>query len=473
MSQNAKEMLEFIKKSPSCFHVVSNLKEQLCSAGFEELSEQNVWKIENGKKYFVCRNGSSIISFAIPASDCGKKESKRNFDGFLITASHSDSPSFKIKENPEMNAAGFVRLNVEKYGGMLLNPWFDRPLSFAGRVIYTTEDGDKTKICQKLVNIDKDLLLIPNLAVHMSRDANDGKKIDLQKEIVPVISQTPDFSFVKYLADAAQIEESNIQGYDLFLYNRDEGRFWGADDEFISSPKLDDLECVWTTFKGFLKGAQNMDCAKIGQTSNSGNVSNNTQTSKNDGQTCNASKVLVHVVYDNEEVGSASRQGAASTFLKDVLERINFCFGGSLQEYQAAVANSFLVSADNAHSVHPNYVSAADPVNQPKVNQGVVIKFNASQKYTSDGISGVMFKAVCQKAGVPFQVFTNNSNIQGGSTLGNISTSQVSVRSVDIGLAQWAMHSPNESAGERDVDYMINAIESFYSDSVCCYLTAD
>ena len=428
---SSQKLLDFIQNSPSCFHAINNIKGQLEKNGFSELKEDTVWKLEEGKKYFVIRNGSAIISFTVPC---------KNFQGFLMTASHSDSPSFKIKENPELKSEGIVSLNVEKYGGMLINPWFDRALSIAGRLI-VSEKGRDFSFKSILVNFDRDLLMIPNLAIHMNRDANDGHKVDVQQEIRPIISSNEDFSFKKLLAKEAGVKEEEILSYDLYLYNRDKGSFWGEKKEFISSPKLDDLECAYTTLQGFLKAVK--------------------EESGDGGRS-----VLIHAVFDNEEVGSQSRQGAASTFLYDTLHRINESFGRSEQEYLAALAKSFLVSADNAHAVHPNYVSKADPVNKPRVNEGIVIKFNAAQKYTSDGVSAGVFKKICEKAKFPYQIFTNNSNIAGGSTLGNISNSQVSVLSVDIGLAQWAMHSPNESAGAKDVEYMEKAIAQFYKSEI-------
>lgn len=425
-----KALLDFIRKSPSCFHVVENIKKTFLENGFAELKESQVWNLEAGKKYFVERNGSAIIGFTVP---------KKDFTGFLVAASHSDSPCFKIKENPEMKSAGVVRLNVEKYGGMLMNPWFDRPLSIAGRIIVKESGTDGISVCQRLVNFDKNLVMIPSLAIHMNRTANEGHKIDVQNEMLPIISGDETFNLMDFISEQAGVAKDSILGHDLFLYNREEPVFWGAKEEFISAPKLDDLECAFTTLQGFLD-SENGQFAKI------------------------------FCVYDNEEVGSGSRQGAGSTFLKDTLRRINCCFDRTEQEYMAAVASSFMVSADNAHGVHPNFKSSADPVNQPAVNGGVVIKYNAAQKYTTDGISGGIFKEICRKAQVPFQIFTNNSNVAGGSTLGNISTLQVPFCCVDIGLPQWAMHSPYESAGAKDVDYMIKAMKEFFSCNVITVL---
>lgn len=419
--------LNFIKKSPSVFHAVDNLRQKLLSDGFTELKENTTWTINSGNSYFTIRNGSAIIAFTVP---------QKTPEGFLITASHSDSPSFKIKENPEIPGSGCTRLNVEKYGGMLMNPWFDRPLSLAGRLV--TADKTGSTFTSHLVDIDRPLLMIPNLAIHMDRNINSGHEINTQQEMLPVISEAGRFSLKKLLADATDLAPEDIISHDLFLYNKEEPVFWGTDDEYIASPKLDDLECVYTTFRGFMNTYR-------------------------DGSAAKSRFTTVFAVFDNEEVGSLTRQGADSTFLKDVLERIDFCLGRTREEHLAAIAGSILVSADNAHGVHPGYPGCADPVNRPVLNGGPVIKFNGNQKYTSDALSSAIFKTACSKAGVPYQIFTNNSNIAGGSTLGNISNSQVSMVSVDIGLAQWAMHSPYESAGSKDPEYMEKAITAFYS----------
>lgn len=422
--QIAKDMMDFIHKSPTCFHVVSNLKEVLIKEGFTELNEKEEWKLKAGK-YFVTRNDSSIISFKIP---------KKDFRGFYMIASHSDSPSFKIKENPEMEAFGaYVKLNTEKYGGMLCAQWFDRPLSVAGRlVVRSKKEGYKTK----LVNVDRDLLMLPSLAIHMNREANDGYKYNPQVDMIPVFGDAASKDrFLDVVALAAGVAKEDILSHDLFLYNRVAPTFWGAEEEFISSSRLDDQECVYTTFVGFLKSGD----------------SNN---------------VAVHCVFDNEEVGSGTKQGADSTFLKDTLVRINNGLGRNEQQYYTAVANSFMISADNAHAVHPNHGDKADPVNRPVMNKGIVIKYNANQKYTTDAVSAAFFKLICEKAQVPFQTFTNRSDIAGGSTLGNISTAQVSVNTVDIGLAQLAMHSPYESAGSQDPEYLVKASKVFYEYNV-------
>ncbi len=435
----AEDLLEFIKKSPSCFHAVKNISEILKKSGFSELSESEKWNLEKGKKYFVTRNLSSVIAFSLPASDERTENSP-----FMICASHSDSPSFKIKENPEIKSGGCVVLNVEKYGGMLISPWLDRPLSVAGRVVAKSARG----LRQILVDADKNLLMIPNLAIHMDREANNGHKFDVQSEIRPVLSLNENADLMKIIAENAKVDEKDILSADLFLYNRSEPCVWGAESEFISSSKLDDLECAFSTLQGFLDSS-NLDSANY-EPENGG---------KSD---VPGDSIKAYCVFDNEEVGSQTRQGAASTFLSDTLSRINFAFDSDAEDFRIRLSKSFMVSADNAHALHPNFVSVADSVNRPRINGGVVIKFNAAQKYTSDSVSAGFFKSVCAQAGVPFQVFTNNSNVAGGSTLGNISQTQVSVPCVDIGLAQWAMHSPYETAGKYDVDFMSRAIKRFY-----------
>lgn len=419
--ENISELISFIKKSPSCFHAVENISVFLLENNFTQLKEDEKWNLRGGGKYFVKRNGSSVIAFVLPENMSAEN------NAFNIVASHSDSPSFKIKENPERKNGSCVTLNVEKYGGMLINPWFDRPLSVAGRIVFE-KDG---KICSKNVDLDRNLLMIPNLAIHMNREANEGHKIDVQTEIEPVMSLNENLKLKDLLAVETGVKAEEIISWDLFLYNRSEPAVWGGEEEFFSASKIDDLECAFTTLKGF--------CAAE-----------------------NIKNTAVYCCFDNEEVGSQSRQGAASTFLSDVLERINLCLGGNEEDYRVSLAKSFMVSADNAHALHPNYASAADPVNRPKINGGIVIKFNAAQKYTSDGLTSAFFKSVCRKADVPVQIFTNNSNIAGGSTLGNISQSQVSVPCVDIGLAQWAMHSPYETAGVKDAEYMERAIKMYF-----------
>ena len=326
----------------------------------------------------------------------------------------------------------YVKLNVEKYGGMLCGPWFDRPLSVAGRVI--VQDGNKLET--KLVDVDRDILMLPSLAVHMNRDVNDGYKYNFQKDMLPLFRMNGSKTdFLSMIAAEAGVEKENIKGSDLFLYDRMEGRVWGAEDEFISAPRLDDLQCAFTSMKGFLKS----------------------QSEKS---------VSVLCVMDNEEVGSGTKQGAGSTFLYDVLRRINFSMGRSEEEYWTAVAASFMISGDNGHAVHPNYADKTDPTSRPYLNGGIVIKHSANQKYTTDAVSAAVMRCLCDRAGVPYQNFLNRSDMLGGSTLGNISNSKVSLNTVDIGLPQLAMHSSYETAGAKDMEYMVKAFEEFYKSSI-------
>ena len=419
--ETTEKLLDFIEKSPTAFQAVDEMQKRLTENGFEVLSEKEYWKLVPGGKYLVTRNNSALIAFCIP-----EKESRV----FHIMASHSDSPSFKIKENPEIKVDNsYVKLNVEKYGGMLMAPWFDRPLSVAGRVIIRRNGGLK----EKLVNIKRDLVMIPNLAIHMNREANNGVSYNPQKDLQPLFAAgNTDRTLLEIIAEQTGIKKEDIISHDLFLYNRMPGTVWGADREFVSSARLDDLQCAFASMEGLLR-AQNHE------------------------------SIAVHCVMDNEEVGSGTKQGAASTFLKDTLLRINMGLGRTYEEYLMTLAGSFMVSADNAHALHPNYTDKTDPTNHPVLNKGIVIKFNANQKYCTDAVSAAIFKELCTKAGVPYQTFVNRSDIAGGSTLGNISNTQVPMNTVDIGLPQLAMHSPYETAGVKDTEYLVRAAEELFA----------
>lgn len=418
----SKELAQFLEGSPSCFHAVENMKNPLLNENFVELQENQKWHIQPGGRYFVTRNGSSLIAFTIP---------QHGFKGMRIMASHGDSPTFKIKENPELETDGhYIRLNVERYGGMLCAPWFDRPLSVAGRVII--KDPSSGSFISKLVNIDRDLVLIPNLAIHMNREANNGYKYNAQKDMLPLYGDlAAKGTFMQTIAEAAGAAESDILGHDLFLYNREKASIWGASGEFISCGRLDDLQCAFASLKGFLTGDRQEYMA-------------------------------VHCVLDNEEVGSVTKQGAASTFLYDTLTRVHDCLGLTREDYLIHLADSLMISADNAHAVHPNHTEKADPSNRPYINEGIVIKFNANQKYCTDGVSAAIFRDICRTADVPVQTFVNRSDMAGGSTLGNISNTQVALNTVDIGLPQLAMHSPYETAGVKDTEYLIRAAREFF-----------
>ncbi len=416
MDQTTRNLVAFLDQAHSVFHAVAALKAQLLEAGYQCLSEGDRWELMPGGKYLLTRGGSALIAFRVPEGEP---------KGFLMSASHSDRPSFKVKENPELTGK-YTRLAVERYGGMLIAPWLDRPLSVAGRVLVQTENGVESK----RIDIDRDLLLMPNVAIHMNRAANDGYKWNPAVDTIPLMGGKE--AAGQFSALLEQAAGGKILGHDLYLYVRQKASVWGLEEEFISSAALDDLECAWCCTQGFLNASH-------------------------------SSSVPVLCVFDSEEVGSSSLQGAASRLLETTLSRI--CKAMDWDEHRM-LSQSFMVSADNAHGVHPNHPEYADPNNAPVVNGGVVLKFNANQRYTTDGASAAIFRTVCEKAGVPVQTYCNRADMPGGSTLGNISLSQVSVLSVDIGLPQLAMHSCYETAGVKDVQYLVDAMAAYYGSSL-------
>lgn len=418
MDNRISALADFLDRSVSSYHAIAALSEELAKEGYTLLSEKGNWNLVPGSKYYMKRNGTSLMAFRVPQASP---------KGFLLTASHCDRPGFKVKENPELKNA-YIRLAVERYGGMLMSTWLDRPLSVAGRVLVETEDGVETK----LVNIDRDLLLIPNVAIHMNRQANDGYKWNPASDMLPLFgSKDTAGKFATLLEEAAG---GKVLGHDLSLYVRQKTTIWGSEEEFISSTALDDLACAWCCTQGFLNASE-------------------------------SENMPILCVFDNEEVGSSSLQGADSDLLEVVLERI--CTALDLNKNQM-LAQSFMLSADNAHAIHPNHPEFADPNNAPVMNQGVVLKFNANQRYTTDGVSAAIFRKICAKANVPVQTYCNRADLAGGSTLGNISLTHVSVPSADIGLPQLAMHSCYETAGTQDVLYMEDALTTFYSTTLTC-----
>lgn len=414
------EMMDFLSMSPTAFNAVDNIKNILIKEGYTLLSKHEDFNVEKGKKYFVICNNTSLIAFKVG------KNINENY-GFNIASSHSDSPCFKLKPNYESKTDIYNKINVEPYGGMICSTWLDRPLSIAGRVLYEDDGFVKTKI----VNLDRDLLMIPNMCIHFNRDINSGHQYKMDSEMQAFISQNIDGATLSKLI-SKEVDGKKILRSDLYLCNHQKPVIWGLNNEYISSPRLDDLECVFTSLKGFIDGE-------------------------------NDSNVSVLAIFDNEEVGSSSRQGADSNFLKSTLKRINSSLGFSKENYYKALASSFMISADNAHAVHPNNPGITDPNNHVYMNKGIVIKFNASQTYTSDGITASILEQFLLKNNIPYQFFTNRSDIRGGSTLGNIANSHVSVFTVDIGLGQLAMHSSYETAGKEDVTHAYNLFKAFYS----------
>ena len=415
----SKDMMSFIEKSPTAFHVTANFMDLLDDAGFVRLNERDRWHLISGGKYYATRNDSSIIAFRMPATE--------GFANYQIAAAHSDSPSFKVKENPELTPdKNYVSLNVEKYGGMLMGTWFDRPLSVAGRII-VERDG---KLEARLVDVDRDLMIIPSVAIHMNRAANDGVKLLANVDTFPLLGcGAQDLRAI--VAEAAGVATEQILGHDLFLYLRGRGSVLGAEGELIGSPKLDDLACAFALTEGFL------------QSSPSG-------------------AIPVLAVFDNEEVGSETKQGAASNFLRDTLRRLTLALGKTEEDYLRWCAGSFLVSADNAHAQHPNHPEFADAQNTPYLNGGVVVKFNANQRYATDAVSAAAFRLLCRETGEQTQTYANRSDLPGGSTLGSISDTRVAVPTVDIGLAQLAMHSAYETMGARDLDSLVRVMTAYF-----------
>ena len=416
MNTRINALCDFLNHAHSSFHAVDYLAGLLQQAGYTALAEHHSWALVPGGKYYIIRGSTSLIAFRIP---------QQTPTGFLLSASHSDRPCFKVKENAEL-AGPYTRLAVERYGGQLLFSWLDRPLSIAGRVMVETETGLESR----LIDIDRDLLLIPNVAIHMNRQINEGYKWNPAVDMVPLMGSKASCGKLKSLLEDAA--GGTILGHDLFLYIRETARIWGLEEEFLSSAALDDLECAWCCTQGFLNATESR-------------------------------AIPVLCVFDNEEVGSSSRQGACSTFLSHTLERI--CEELDLKEKQM-LAQSFMVSADNGHALHPNHPELADPANAPLLGEGVVLKYNATLKYCTDGLSAALFRQICQKAGVKVQTYFNRADIAGGSTLGNLSQHQVSIPTVDIGLPQLAMHSCFETGAVADALALEDAMTAYYGSTL-------
>jgi aspartyl aminopeptidase len=416
MDERILSLKNFLDASVSVHHAVEELRKVLDNAGYTRLQESETWNLVPGGRYYMTRSGTAIMAFRVP---------RGTTKGFMMSASHSDRPCFKVKENGELKG-NYTRLAVERYGGMLIAPWLDRPLSIAGRVLVETDNG----VEMKLINIDRDLLLMPNVAIHMNRQANEGYKWNPAVDTLPLMGgKDAAGKLEKLLEEAAG---GKILGHDMYLYVREKGSIWGLENEYISSAALDDLACAWLCTQGFLKAAD-------------------------------TESIPVLCVFDNEEVGSSSLQGADSDLLGLLLKRI--C--GSLNlPLENMLSQSFMLSADNAHAIHPNHPEFADPNNAPVVNKGVVLKFNANQRYTTDGVSAAIFRKLCGKANVPVQTYCNRADLAGGSTLGNISLTHVSVQSADIGLPQLAMHSCYETAGVQDAIWMEEVLTTFYGTSL-------
>ena len=417
-----RDLMIFLDSSVTMFHAINECEKVLQNCGYIYLPENEKWNIRAGK-YYTKRNSSSLIAFDIANGDYH----------FQISAAHSDSPTFKLKDRPIIESNGYLKLNVEAYGGMIDATWLDKPLTLAGRVMVDTGCGIETR----LLYIDKDLLIIPNVPIHFNREINKGFAFNNQVDMLPVFSagNLSEADFDKMLAKELGVKPEAILAKDLYLVNRQKATVIGYYNELISSGRLDDLECVYTSLLGFIEAMNN-------------------------------DHINVFAVFDNEEVGSVTKQGAMSTFLVSTLNRINKALGKSDEDYYRAIAKSMLISCDNAHAIHPNHPELFDVKNRPVLNKGIAIKESANQKYTTDAFSRAVLKKILDKNNIPYQTFANRSDIIGGSTLGNLSNTAVSMNAVDIGLPQLAMHSAYETAGAKDVEYAIEALRAFFETNI-------
>lgn len=411
------ELFDFINKSPTALHTVEAVKNALIAEGFTQVYENNTESFSDGGKHFVIRGGSSIIAF----------KGGSNKGGFMITASHSDSPCFKVKA--EMGGPIYSRLATEKYGGMIYYTWLDRPLSVAGRVVVKTDDGVKSK----LVNIKNHSLVIPSVAIHLNRGVNESCKFNPAVDLLPLEGICcEDGKLMNLIAENAAVSVGDIISHDLYLYNAEEGRRIGISDELILAPRIDDLGCVYASLKAFTEAPESEE------------------------------SVAVLAVFDNEEVGSETKQGAASTFLDMTLKAV----AGTESKYGDMLYNSFMVSADNAHALHPNHPELYDKANAPVLGGGVVVKYNANQRYTTDAVSDAVFSTLADRSGIRLQRYSNRADMVGGSTLGSISNTVVSISTIDIGLPQLAMHSATETAAVSDLADMVKVLYQVYSSHI-------
>jgi len=422
--QRTDALISFIWRSPTAFQAVDEICSILNAHSAIRIYESDPAPLKSGATYYITRNGSSVIAFTLP---------DENPESFMIAASHTDSPCFKIKPSLEKASLGkYILLDTEKYGGMIISSWIDRPLSVAGRIAIKNCDGIEIKN----VTVDRDLVVIPNLCIHFNRSINDGYKYDPKKDTLPILALgSGKKGLLDIIAECAGVDSRSILSHDLFLYNRTAPSIWGAEGEFFSAPRIDNLECAYTTLAGFLESKKSRS-------------------------------VKIYAAFDNEEVGSSTKQGAASGFLDEVIDLICRFISPDPSVKRKLLASSLMLSADNAHARHPLFPEYSDAVNAPDMNSGIVIKTNANQKYTTDSVSAALFSEICRNADVPFSFFANRSDIAGGSTLGSISNTKVALNTVDIGLAQLAMHSSYESAGTMDAEYMVRAVKEFYGCSI-------
>ena len=426
---NTQELLDFINNSKTAFQGANEVKNILDKNGYCEIKESEKWDLKKGGKYYITKNNSAIIAFEIGSGNIEES-------GFKLIGAHTDSPGFRIKPNAEINVEDhYVKLNTEVYGGPILSTWFDRPLSIAGRVTIKGEDPFKPEV--KLVDVNKPVLIIPNLAIHMNRSVNDGYEYNRQKDTLPLLTMAnealeKDGYLIKLIAETLKIEVKDILDFDLFLYDFQKGSLVGLEEEFISVGRLDDLWMVFAGLKALLQSKENK-----------------------------ATKVLVAL--DNEEIGSLTSQGANSSLLENILERITLGLNKDREDFKRALSNSVMISADLAHAIHPNYTEKSDPTNKPKLGMGPVLKIAASGSYSTDSYAAAIFKGVCEKAGVPVQEFVNRSDLRGGTTIGPITAAKLNIPVIDMGAPLLSMHSIRELASVKDNEYTIKAFTEFFN----------
>ena len=428
----SQEMLKFIDASASTYHVVKNCSDILDKEGFERLNPKEEWNIKKSGKYYIKRTNSTIVAFTV-GKNFDKEKCKRN--GFRIFGSHTDSPGFRIKHNPEMTTENLLKINTEVYGSPILNTWFDRPLSVAGRLVVKSENAFTPKTIN--IKVDRPILTIPNLAIHQNREVNRGVEVDKQNDTLPILKSI-DSAFKKenYLinmvAKDSNVDIKDILDYDLFLYAFEKGSLVGMEEEFVSAPKIDNLASVYTGIIGLIEAV-------------------------------NEDQINVFVGFDNEEIGSSTKQGADSNYLSNILERIYGALGYERIDFLQALYNSFLLSADGAHAAHPAHLEKTDPTNRVKLNEGIAIKVSANQRYTSDGYSIGVIKQLLKDNNIKTQIFVNNSKEVGGSTIGPVSSTHLDVDSVDLGVPMLAMHSVREMCGVSDIYDLKELARIFYS----------
>ncbi|WP_252229347.1 M18 family aminopeptidase [Clostridium sp. ZBS15] len=425
----AKDLLNFINNSKSAFHGANEVKSILDKEGFVEIKECDKWDLKHGGKYYVMKNESAIIGFEIGSGDIAE-------EGFRLIGAHTDSPGFRIKPHAEMTVEDhYVKLNTEVYGGAILSTWFDRPLGVAGRV--TLKGSNPLKPQVKLVDLNKPVLIIPSLAIHMNRSINEGYEYNRQKDTLPLLTMATDKLekdgyLLKLIAESLNVEEKEIVDFDLFVYEYEKGCLFGMNEEFISAGRLDDLWMVYAGLVALLQSKSNK-----------------------------ATKVLVAL--DNEEIGSLTSQGANSSLLENILERITLALGKDREDFKRSLSNSVMISADLAHALHPNYTEKHDPTNRPLIGGGPVIKIAASGSYSTDSYAAAIFKQVCENVNVPCQEFVNRSDVKGGTTIGPITASKLNIPVIDMGAPLLSMHSVRELASVKDNEYTIKAFTEFLS----------